>query len=46
MPRGKRYSSQTKNVLMRVMDYFEKSEKKGGCTSAIDRTCKATGLYI
>ena len=28
MPRGKRYRSQSKGVVMSVFDYFEKLEKK------------------
>ena len=44
MPRGKRYRSQSKGVVINVFDYFEKLGKKGGSKSAIERTADATGM--
>jgi hypothetical protein len=46
MPRGKRVKSQTKGVVMNVLEYFEETGKKGGCRPSIERTAKATGLFV
>ena len=44
MDRGKRYRSQSKAIITNVFNYFEETGKKGGCSSLVDRTSKATGL--
>ena len=44
-PRGKRVTSQTKQVVCNVYSCFEKQAKKGGLTiGPLSRTVKATGL--
>ena len=43
MPKGKRVCAQTKNVLLRVYDYFDNVEQCGGGWGALYRTSKATG---
>ena len=43
MPKGKRVCAQTKNVLLRVYDYFDNLEQRGGGRGALYRTSEATG---
>ena len=41
---GKRLTSQTKHVIMNVMEYFEREAKKSkGHPNILDKVCKATG---
>ena len=47
MPRGKRVRSSCKTVVMNVMDYMERMEKKGGyCQPVMKRTAEATGECV
>lgn len=41
---GKRFNSQTKHILMKVMEYFENEAKKSkGRPNVIEKVIKATG---